>query len=384
MSILERRKARASKMLLSAPIAALAMSGLSGTSAQASPIGNEDVLFFQGGTVDSPDSLAGSILTIDDLNTTNNTLVQQFNITNITGDNTAGNSTTLFTNNNGSNGQLALSDNGTLVTFGGYQGNTSNDLNQVTRQAVAINLSGIVTTAASYYSSANGQVRSAFTPDGTNYLFADKSGVFTGGSSSAANGTNVRFLAGFGGTDFALAQGNGLNSTNSFFTYSAGTLTPLTISGNFGNGTDFDFLQSGFNGSAYDTLYVANGTQILKYDYTGGSLSAEGALSITAAAGTTGKIADLTAVEVGSNTVDIYFTTTMNATDDGTVEEVVDSAGWDNPLSGSVTPNVLYTAGTGVDLFGITTVPEPTSASLLGLAGLALMNRRRRRRSVAT
>lgn len=402
MSILERRKAKASTMLLAAPIAALAVSGFSGSSAHGAAIGSSDLLFFQAGTGNGAngtvaDSLAGTPFLIDDLSTSNNTLVQQFNITNLTGNNNASNSTTLYICNNGSNGQLALSDNGTLVTFAGYQGfnagdtNTTNELNQVTRQAGAIDANGNFTLGASYNSSGNGQVRSAYTPDGTNYLFADKSGIFTNGASNTAtNSTGLRYLAAFGGTTVGVTQGNA--TVMPFYTYNSGNSTLTGITGNNGTGsgyTNFVMLQSGNNGSAYDTIYVPNSTSIVKYDYTGGVLTYEGTDTLTAAANTTGKIAAITGVEVGNNTVDLFFTTTANTADpNGTVEEIVDNTGWNNSINSisGGTPSVLYTAPAGVDLFGITTapVPEPASASLLALAALGMLGRRRRTKPTAT
>ncbi len=311
-------------------------------------------------------------------------------MTNLTGDSSSSSGTTLYSNSNGSNGQLALSDGGTEVTFGGYQGyNSSNELAQPIRQAAYLTADGTFTTAATYTESSGGQIRSAYTPDGTNanYLFTDKVGIY--GPTGQLNTTNSRYLAGFGGIDFVSAQGSG--DTNSLFTYSGGTTTAVTLpSGiNTGNITDFDLLQSGLNGSTYDTLYIADSTAIYKYAvaYSNGtpSLTAEGSFAITAATGTTGKAADLVGVETSSG-VDLYFTTTSNSNDPGSLEEVVDTAAYDSAFTpSSGTPTVLYNAPTGVDLFGVETtpvaVPEPASIGLLA-CGLGLMARRSRRRQV--
>jgi PEP-CTERM motif len=268
------------------------------------------------------------------------------------------------------------------VTFGGYQGNSSNELVQNIHQGASLNAAGVFTLGPTYNESAsgtgNGQIRSAYSPDGSAYVFADKDGVYTGGAGPAPT-TNVRYLAGFGGTDFALAQASSatLPSTTAFFTYSAGTLTPVSVpNSNFSAGTDFDFVQSGAvgEGDAYDTLYVANGTSILKYDYTGGTLTAEGVDVVT---GLGGKIVDLTAEEDGLGDVDIYFTAGGNTT----LDETIDTTGWDNPI-GNTAATLLYTAPTGQDLFGVSVapvaVPEPASVGLLGLTALGLLSRRRK------
>lgn len=369
--------------MLTAPISALAVAGMA-NKLMAAPISPSDLLVFTSGNSTVPDSTAGSDLSIIDISSTTagqTSPIQTFDVTALTGGNNAATSTTLYANNNGSNGQLALSANGTEVTFGGYQGSSSNELVQNIHQGAYLTANGTFGTAATYNESSsgtgNGQVRSAYTADGTNYIFADKDGVYTGGATGANNTTNVRYLSGLGGTDYALAQGSGSPSVNSFFTVSpeGSTLTPISVpGGNFSGGTDFDLLQSGVNGAAYDTLYVADGANILKYDLLGGVLTAEGSSSAFSP-----KVTDLTAVENGNNTVNIYFTE-----GNSTVQEVTDTAAWDSPISLS-SATTLYTTSSGTDLFGIETapvaVPEPASIGLLA-CGLGLIARRTRRRRV--
>jgi hypothetical protein len=370
--------------MLTAPISALAITGMV-NKVMASPIGASDLLVYTSGNSTQADGNGASDLSIIDISSTTplqTSPIQTFDVTALTGNNNASNSTTLYSNSNGSNGQLALSDNGTEVTFGGYQGaNSTSELVQNIHQGAYLTANGAFGTGATYNENSNGtgngQVRSAYSADGTNYVFADKNGLYTGGAIGANNSTNIRYASGFGGTLYALAQGSGNNSTNSFFTYNTANavLTAITVpGGNFANGTDFDLLQSGDNGSAYDTLYVASGADILKYDLVGGVLTAEGS-----SAAISPKVTDLVAVENGNGTVNIYYTE-----GNSTVEEVTDSDPWNQTIDlGSAT--TLYTSPTGVDLFGIETapvaVPEPASIGLLA-CGLGLIARRTRRRRV--
>ncbi len=385
MSILERRKLKASGLMLTAPISALAITGMV-NKVMASPIGASDLLVYTSGNSTQADGNGASDLSIIDISSTTplqTSPIQTFDVSALTGSNNASNSTTLYSNSNGSNGQLALSDNGTEVTFGGYQGaNSTSELVQNIHQGAYLTANGTFSTAATYNENSNGtgngQVRSAYTADGTNYVFADKNGVYSGGATAANNSTNLRYLAGFGGTIYGLAQGSGSSpSTSAFFTYNTANsvLTPISVpNSNFSSGTDFDLLQSGDNGSAYDTLYVASGADILKYDLVGGVLTAEGS-----SAAISPKVTDLVAVENGNGTVNIYYTE-----GNSTVEEVTDSDPWNQTIDlGSAT--TLYTSPAGVDLFGIETapvaVPEPASIGLLA-CGLGLIARRTRRRRV--
>ena len=309
MSILERRKLKAATLAISGPVAVLAVVGVSAGKSQAAAITSTDILVYQGGS-SSTDIVAagGSTLLIQELDPslTSQTPVQTFNITN--------ESTPLYTNANGSNGILTLSQSGTTVLFGGYLGtNATNELTQNSRAIGALDASGTYTQAATYNESSsgtgNGQVRTAYSPDGSNYYIGDKAGLYLGGSNGViSNTTNIRALHGYGSTLYASFQGNA--TTPAIYTVSSDGTTLTAVSGITGNKnlTDFVLLSSGANGSTFDTAYLAEGTAIAKYGLISGTWTAEG--TITAS----GSINGITAAELGSNSgAELYYTTTTGA-----------------------------------------------------------------------
>jgi hypothetical protein len=363
MSILERRKLKAAHLALTAPVAALAVLGVSASKSDAAAIGSGDVLVFQAGSSTTDTAGAGgSTLLIQDINPSSpGSAAQTFNITSDEG---------VYTNSNGSNGLLDLSDNNTLLTFGGYVGtNSSNELTQTSRAAVAIDGFGNVTEPATYTESSGGQTRAAYSPDGSTYYFGDKSGVFLGGSTSPANAANVRSLKGFGGTLYASEQNNA--TSGAIYTVSSDGTTVTQLPGITGSNkeTDFVMLQSGVNGSTFDTLYIAEAASIAKYADIAGTWTAEG--TITAA----GTVVGLTASELGSDTgANLVYTTSSS------LFEQPDNSAFNATASGG-SSTLLYTAPTGDDLFGVSLapVPEPASLGILCLGAVGLLARRRRK-----
>ena len=179
MSILERRKLKAATLAISGPVAALAVVGVSAGKSQAAAITSTDILVYQGGS-SSTDIVGagGSTLLIQELDPslTSQTPVQTFNITN--------ESTPLYTNANGSNGILTLSQSGTTVLFGGYLG--TNATNELTQNSWADRRAGCERelirrrrrTTSRARGRGNGQrtERRVHSPDGSNYYIGDKAG----------------------------------------------------------------------------------------------------------------------------------------------------------------------------------------------------------------
>jgi hypothetical protein len=377
MSILERRKAKTADLLLAGPIAALAVTGLFNAASRGSSISSSDLLVFQAGTSTTADATTASPLILDDLSLTNNTApVQSWNLSN-----GAAGSDNLYTSSNGSNGQLALSNNGSIVTFGAYVGSGGaavEDL-QVQRDAVAINAAGTLSEPTSYNEpsaslSGNQQVRSAATLDGTNYVFGNKDGTYINNGASAVNGTNILEVADYGGTLYAasntantsLTPGffsvNPNGTSNTVYTFSAGSGTTT-----FSGVTDFVLLKSGNNGSTYDTLYAAVGKKIEKFSVSGTTLTLVGTDTL-AGTGALGASTDgITGVEVGNTTtpiVDLFLTTPGNGTTGASVEEIVDSTAYSANI-GNVAAASLYTTGVAtnaVALYGISIAPTSHSA----------------------
>jgi hypothetical protein len=170
----------------------------------------------------------------------------------------------------GSTGRLAMSNDQTLLAFTGFEDPTGvTDETSITlRGAASLSQAYLFTLQASYTDSAGtgDQTRGATFNGGTWYM-ADKNGIWLNGATTAANTTNVRPVKSFGGTVYALSD----NTTNVISTVSADgtTLTGLNGLPTDGNAVDFYMLSSGANGSAFDLLYILDGTTVSKFSLVG-------------------------------------------------------------------------------------------------------------------
>jgi hypothetical protein len=343
-----------------------------------------DLLVFQAGTSAVAASNSATTILIDEINpslTNQTTAVQTFDISTM--------AAPLYTSKEGSDGDLALSDNGTLLSFSGWTSTNGSAAENLVggRGAGTLDASGNFTIAATYTGSttAGNQTRSAYSPDGTNWYFGDKGGVYTQGSTTPlSTSLNTRSIKGFGGTTYALdaatsgpkVVGTITPSTPNGSSYAYGSLSGLPFDN---NAVDFTMVSSGNSGAGvYDTLYYTDSTTftIDKYSLQSGTWVAEGTDSL----GSTLVPGGITAEEAPGGGVDIFFTAAP--TSGGNVlDEVVDSSAFNSTFStGSV--STLYTAPTGDDLRGVSlapqAVPEPASYAALGLGAVLLIAGSRR------
>ncbi len=367
-------------LVLAGIAAAVAVTGYSaGARAANSPIAASDLLVFQAGDSTNVAATTSTPLYIQEINPTlssQTSPVQSFAIST--------ESSPLFTSSEGSDGDLALSDNGTLLTFAGWTSAAASGAENLVagRGAGVLTAAGVYSQPITYTGSATAgnQTRAAFSQDGTNYYFGDKAGIYVNGGTSILTGSaNTRSIKGFDGNSYALQASNGIAiiSTITPATSSSGQ-TSLTFTGLNGlsagdkNAVDFVLLSSGSAGAGVpDILYYTNGSAIVKYGLISGTWTAEGTDALASVSG-------ITAVENSGGGATIYATVDGTS---ATLDSLVDSAAFNATISGS-TPVVLYTAPAGDDLRGVSlapvAAPEPASLGLLAVGAVFLAARRRK------
>jgi len=359
---------------------AIGFAGL-GAAARAGTIAGSDVVVFQAGDATTAAAASATPLYILELNpalSLQAAPVQSFDISTM--------SSPLYTSNEGSDGDLALSNNGTLLSFAGWTATNGTAAENLiaSRGAGTLDASGSYTQPATYTGSATAgnQTRAAFSQDGVNYYFGDKAGIYINNGTAILTGSaNTRAIKGFGSNTYALQASAGLPIISTITpATSASGQTSLTFTGLTGlsagdkNAIDFVLLSSGSAGAGVpDTLYYTSGTAIVKYGLISGTWTAEGTDALASVSG-------ITAVENPAGGATIYVT--VNGTS-ATVDSLVDSAAFNAAISGSA-PTVLYTAPTGDLLRGVSlapsvaAVPEPASLGLLAIGGILLAARRRK------
>jgi hypothetical protein len=364
-------------------------------SARAGNAGNSiapgDLMVFQTGNSSVGTSGSATPLVIDEINPalTNQTApVQSFNISTL--------ANPLFTNSQGSTGDLTLSDNGTLLSFVGWEGNngTATENTTLARGAGTLDASGNYALAASYNGSSGKVTRTAYSPDNTNWYFGESDGVFTQGSSTPfLNSPSIYDIQGNGTTTYGMVATSGSTVI--------GTITPATP-----NGTSFAYAglsglpadknAVGFAMTSYghygatidDTLYVADDASgstnyIDKFSLVGSSWVSSGSFGI----GSQINIDQLIA-EPGSNgNMDIFFTGDPTSPSHGyaQVDELVDSSGYDSTISLSGSETLFSVTSSSETLLGISfaPVPEPVSYAFFGFGAVLLfIGSRRIRRGI--
>jgi len=347
----------------------------------ADPISSSDILVFQAGTSTMAVSSTASQLLIDEINpalTDQTTPVQSFDISTM--------GSPLYTDSEASVGDLSLSDNGTLVSFSGWTSTNGSAAENLVagRGAGTLDENGTYTLAATYNGSttAGNQTRSAYSPDGTNWYFGDKGGVYTKGASAPfTSSPNIRDIEGYGGATYGLVATSGSTVV--------GSITPATPNGSsflYGglsglpvdkNAVTFAMVASGQSGAGIvDTLYVgddASGSPnfIDKFSLVGGAWITSGSFSL----GSQINLTQLIAQPAAGGNVDIFFTGDPSSSHgNAQVDELVDTAGYDSTiaLSGSTT---IYTAASGETLQGLSfaPVPEPANVAVYALGALLLV-----------
>jgi hypothetical protein len=332
-----------------------------------------DLLVYQQGTAATPTSgNAGVPINIVEV-TPGGSVAQTFSIP----------TTSLVTDSAGSEGDLSLSDNGTLLSFTGYTGGSvSNETNNPGRAVGTLDANGNFATPGAGYSNAvaGTQTRGAYSADGVNYYMTDKTGVFyNGGNGNLTGSVNTRDIKAFGGSTYILTANTG-NKVVSLITPASpqsGTVTVSALPGagepTDANAVDFALLSS-LNTSTPDTLYFTDTTGIVKYADISNVWTLEGTI------GGLGKnVSGLTAAADPNGGVDLYYTNSVSSVN--TLDEITDSANFNAAPSASAA-TILYTAPTGDDLRGVSLapVPEPSSAAVAAIGGLLMLRGRRPRR----
>jgi hypothetical protein len=353
------------------------------------PIAAGDLLVFQVGTSTIAASSTASPLIIDEINpslTSQTVPVQFWDISTM--------SNPLYSDNQGSVGDMTLSDGGTEVSFSGWTATNGASAENLVggRGAGVLTANGSYTLASTYAGSttAGNTTRSAYSPDGVNWYFGDKGGVYTQNSSSPlTSSSSTLSIRGYAGTTYSMEAISGTNdvgtitpSTPNGASFAYGGLTGLPVDK---NAVDFALVASGHSGAGvYDTLYTEGdpsgvSNYIEKFTLSGGAWSLTGSTSFAKA----DNLAQLNAEEVGGGDVDLFVSGDPSSSN-AYVDEFQDNSGYGGTLAltGSTT---IYTAPTGVDLQGVTfapvAVPEPASLGAIGLGAVLLLAGSRRIRA---
>jgi hypothetical protein len=313
-----------------------------------------------------------------------------------------------------SNGQFTRSADGTLLLVPGYNasvgttGVAGSAPGTINRSIGVVNTAGTVTSTTGFSNGPSNNYRSVATVDGTSFW-----------ASTAGTGTTPGILyvppAGVGSVTAAttIANGNFRNvviAGNSLFASSAsatpgigihligtaGTLptsatTPTLLPGTSVTGTspygfqliDNPLNTNNWNGTGFDTLYVADDTSntggLSRWEYNGTTWLKTGN-TLTFGTATAAGARGLTLVQNGTN-VTLFATT--GETSQNRLVQISDDLTNTTPFAGGFTN--LATAGPSTAFRGVALAPAPVPepATVLGIAaaaGLAGLVRRRVRR----
>ena len=301
----------------------------------------------------------------------------------------------LRTSSAATTGRMSDSGDGTLVCFTGFETQdgsliTTPDVTYVNpRGAGTLNASGTFTLQSSYTGDgtvSQNQTRSATSVDNQTWWMGDKGGIYTNDATLpviTVSGNNVRSMKAFGGTVYFLQQASGKVIQTPVSYIDPSSLVPVTLAGFMAESNDLDFymVQSGANGSTYDTLYYIDGTAatggsspggIFKYYYTGVPDNGAGSPVWAQASGSPAVAAQYSGDGLCARTnaaggIDLYFTTGTGGIAGNNLVTVHDS-GATNVLSlGAATTN--YTVASTATLKGVAFAPivlpsAPTVTSL--------------------
>jgi hypothetical protein len=276
----------------------------------------------------------------------------------------------------GSTGRLALSDDGTLVTFAAFADGsaaTPDETLNLNRAAATLNSSGLLSILGNYTSISLGgsEARAACVlDDDSTWIVVDKGGLYQGASGANMDNPNLNnfnnvVVKTFGGSPWVETQ-KAVAGRNIPVVYELGYdpstgLYDVTLPNNLTTdqyATDF-YLISTNGGTSYDVLYIADqvsGTRgiINKFSWVDGNWNANGGFT-----NSTG-IDGLFATTNGNGGVSLFYTTGSGGSRTNSIVRVTDSAGWNQNIS-IISSNVLYTATGVTSLKGITFVPQATT-----------------------
>jgi hypothetical protein len=276
----------------------------------------------------------------------------------------------------GSTGRLALSDDGTLVTFAAFADGsaaTPDETLNLNRAVAALNSSNLLTALGNYTSISLGgsEARAACVlDDDSTWIVVDKGGLYQGSSGGNLDNPNLNnfnnvVVKTFGGNPWVETQ-KAVAGRSIPVVYELGYdpstgLYDVTLANNLTTdqyASDF-YMISTNSGASYDVLYIADqvsGTQgiINKFSLVGGNWIATG--SFTNRTGIDG----LFATTNGNGGVNLFYTTGSGGTQSNSIVRVTDAAGWNQNIS-IISSNVLYTATGSTSLKGLTFVPQGTT-----------------------
>lgn len=318
-------------------------------------------------------STAATTVWLDEY-TTAGTLVQSIAVPN------TGSSALTLVGNSTTEGLISPSQDGSSLIFGGYRKNVggtqpSSDTGAVTNRVIGrLFLNGTLDTSVAL-TDPTSNIRSATTVDGSTYYIATAGSVRyvgTPGPAATTVAIDPRNSRQVYVVDNTLYASNGSTAitpkVQSYGVLPTGATTPTTVanlaSADAVNGIWFCDLSSSVAGA--DTLYALSTVENLlrKYSFDGTNWIASGSISASGAS-------DITGIVDPTGGVSLFTTST------GALRTVVDASGYNGALTGTLTQ--IATAATnngfrGLGVFNV--VPEPTS--ILGIAGLTLVARRRR------
>ena len=259
---------------------------------------------------------------------------------------------------------ISLSEDQTLVTIPGANStNTSSNENTLNPRIIAtLNSATAANFTGTYTGTSGNQERSATTLDDVNYYISDQGGLYTNGSTTASNSTNILSIRSFGGSAYVCSAKTSPNSPVSLLSSpTATTFTTLPGVAADASAVDFYMISSGNNGTAYDILYVlSSGSGLVKYSLVGGTWVANGADSNATVKTGFG----MAAASNGSGGV-VFYMVAPAATVGNSVYKFTDQAGYNTAIN-DTTPSAILTSTSPNAFKSVAFAPLPVTISTTG------------------
>ena len=289
----------------------------------------------------------------------------------------------------GTTGRLALSLDGTLLTFAAFADGsaaTADETFNLNRAAVGMNYTNGVTVGATYTSTSLGgsQARAACTSDDINYFIDDKGGLYWGNGPqqqanvNALNNVVVKCfgpLADSPNTPAAYVETQkavaGEEIPVVYYIYNDGGFfaQPNNLTTD-ANATDF-YLISTNGGTTYDVMYTCDGISakqgvINKLSWVPGADPLNpnnnyGWVTNGTWTNTVG-IDGMFVTTNGTGAAYLYFTTGAGGTGGNSIERVTDASGWDQNMN-IIATNIIFTASKTASVKGLVFCPQKTANS---------------------